>query len=128
MSNLFQLGEFELHSGQKSIFKIECDDLSDEDIECFARLVGQVSFKSVEGVPRGGLRFAKALEKYIDPDSETHLVVDDVLTTGGSIKEVMHAARDRGEEVVRGVVIFARGDCIPFVVSVFQLGRFWSDL
>lgn len=131
--SLFQLGEFELHSGQKSIFKIECDNLTDEDIETFAKMVSHVSFKSVEGIPRGGVRFAKALEKYIDPDSEVHLVVDDVLTTGSSMVEAIEAATDRGEEVVRGIAIFTRGPnpnrCVRAnATSIFYLNRFWSDL
>jgi uracil phosphoribosyltransferase len=126
--SIFQLQDFTMHSGQKSIFKIECDSLTDEDIETVARMVGHVSFKSVEGIPRGGVRFANALEKYIDPESEVHLVVDDVIVSGESMLKAMKDATERGEEVVRGVCIFARGERFDNVVSLFQLHRFWSDI
>ena len=129
--NVFQAFDFTLPNGEPSIFKIECDHLTDEDIECFAKIVAHASFKSVEGIPRGGLRFAKALEKYIDPESEVHLVVDDVLASGKSMTDAMQAAYDRGEEVVRGVVIFSRARRevqINNVVPIFAMHWFWSTL
>jgi len=126
--NIFQLFDFTLPNGDPSCFKIECDHLTDEDIECFARLVGNISFKSVEGIPRGGVAFAKALEKYIDPESEVHLVVDDVLASGKSMTDAMQAAFDGGEEVVRGIVIFSRGPKINNCVPIFQMHPFWSEL
>ncbi len=126
--NIFQLFDFTLPNGDSSIFKIECDHLTDKDIECFARMVGHVSFKSVEGIPRGGVPFAKALEKYIDPESEVHLVVDDVLASGKSMTDAMQAAFDRGEEVVRGIVIFSRGPHINNCVPIFAMHPFWSEL
>jgi orotate phosphoribosyltransferase len=126
--SLFQLGEFVLHSGQKSIFKIECDNLTDEDIETFAKMASHISFKSVEGIPRGGVRFAEALKKYTDPDSDLHLVVDDVFTTGASMQEAIAAARWRGEEVVRGLAIFSRGTPDDGTEIIFSLNAFWGSL
>jgi adenine/guanine phosphoribosyltransferase-like PRPP-binding protein len=126
--SIFQLFDFILPNGDPSIYKIECDHLTDEDIECFAKMVSHVSFKSVEGIPRGGVLFAKALEKYIDPESEVHLVVDDVLASGKSMTDAMQAAFDGGEEVVRGVVIFSRGPKINNCVPIFQMHPFWSEL
>jgi len=35
--NLFQFGDFSLHSGSKSKWKIECDALTDEDVEALAQ-------------------------------------------------------------------------------------------
>ncbi len=128
LQNVFQLFDFILPNGDPSIFKIECDHLTEDDIECFANMVGHVSFKSVEGIPRGGIPFAKALEKYIDPKSEVHLVVDDVLASGKSMTDAMQAAFDRGEEVVRGVVIFSRGPKINNCVPIFCMHHFWSEL
>ncbi len=129
--SIFQAFDFTLPNGEPSIFKIECDHLTDTDIECFAKMVGHVSFKSVEGIPRGGIPFAKALEKYIDPESEVHLVVDDVLASGKAMTDAMQAASDRGEEVVRGIVIFSRAkrdvhvnNCVP----IFAMHSFWSEL
>lgn len=130
-ASLFQLGNFVLHSGQESIFKIECDNLTDEDIETFAKLAGHISFKSVEGIPRGGIRFAEALKKYLDPESEVHLIVDDVVSTGASMDVAMAAATDRGEKVVRSLSIFSRqapNANRPSIPSIFSLNRFWSSL
>jgi hypothetical protein len=126
--SIFQLFNFTLPNGDSTFYKIECDNLTDEDIECFAKMVGHVSFKSVEGIPRGGVPFAKALLKYIDPESEVHLVVDDVLASGKSMTDAMQAAFDRGEEVVRGVVIFSRGPKLNNCVPIFQMHPFWSEL
>lgn len=39
--NLFQTGNFKLHSGKTSNFKIECDALTDEDLETFAKLISE---------------------------------------------------------------------------------------
>ena len=127
-NSLFQLFDFTLPNGDSTFYKIECDHLTDEDIETFAKMVGHVSFKSVEGIPRGGIAFAKALEKYIDPESEVHLVVDDVLASGKAMTDAMQAAFDRGEEVVRGIVIFSRGPKLNNCVPIFQMHPFWSEL
>jgi hypothetical protein len=126
--SIFQLFNFTLPNGDSTFYKIECDNLTDEDIECFAKMVGHVSFKSVEGIPRGGVPFAKALLKYTDPESEVHLVVDDVLASGKSITDAMQAAFDGGEEVVRGIVIFSRGPKLNNCVPIFQMHPFWSEL
>lgn len=124
-SVLFRRGRFRLNNGEESWFKIDCDALSDEDLDTLALLVAEDSrvgtFHKVEGVPTGGLRFAKALEryalsKYTDAQNPRVLIVDDVLTTGGSM-ERQRAGRDR----VQGVVIFARGKCPDWVVPLFQM-------
>ena len=85
--DLFQRGDFILHSGRKAAWKIGCDALTDEDIVALAEMVRQVaaSFSWVSGVPRGGLRLAKALELFVSSDAVGGLIVDDVLTTGGSM-------------------------------------------
>lgn len=128
--NLFQLGEFVLSSGAKSSWKIDCDALSDGDIECVANLLsGRVGqFTSVVGVPRGGLRLAAAMEKYALHHSlvysQSCLIVNDVLTTGRSmesVKEKVTAAQYYG--LIKGAVIFFRGECPKWVTPLFQLGR-----
>ena len=61
--NLFQKGDFQLHSGGKSEFKIDCDALSEHDWETLAYMTAkEFRFKRVVGVPEGGLAFARALE------------------------------------------------------------------
>ena len=91
MTNLFQYKKFTLHSGGISYFKIECDAITKEDYKTLAKIVSdKIKFKDVYGVPRGGIPFEKALKEYISNDSNNLLIVDDVLTTGGSMQEEIH--------------------------------------
>ena len=100
--NLFQLGKFTSHAGNELDWKIECDALTDEDWECLAKMISErTQFGHVYGIPRGGTKLAKALEKYCDPKNPIRLVVDDVWTTGKSMNEVMQ----KGD---MGFVVFSR--------------------
>ena len=111
---LFQFGDFTLHSGQRTDWKIDCDALTDSDIETLAKIISQrFRFSRVEGVSTGGLRLAKALENYCSL-RERLLIVDDVLTTGASME------KQRAGREATGVVIFARGDCPAWVTALFQ--------
>lgn len=121
MTTLFQTGYFILHSGQRSNFKIDCDALSDEDIKSLANIISRkFVFRKVIGIPRGGLRLAKALEKFVDITSEIILIVDDVLTTGQSMEEARAEFSKEGN--VWGVVIFARNRPPDWVVPIFRMG------
>ena len=118
--NLFQLGKFVSHAGNELEWKIECDALTDDDWECLAKMISEhTNFGSVYGIPRGGTKLANALEKYIDPDSKIRLVVDDVYTTGKSMREVM-----TGTDV--GFVVFSRKqilfDANYYVRALFTMG------
>ena len=105
--NLFQLGKFTSHAGNELDWKIECDALTDDDWECIAKMISEkVEFGSVYGIPRGGTNLATHLVKYCKPRHPIHLVVDDVWTTGKSMREVMK----KGD---LGFVVFARQK-IPF--------------
>ena len=119
--NVFQLGDFKLHSGHKSKWKIDCDVLTDEDYETFAWIVSKelkIKFHKVKPIPRGGNRFGKALKKYESRSWDIHtLIVDDVLTTGKSFEEI----RRKEVENILGVVIFARGKCPDWVIPIFQM-------
>ncbi len=119
MMNLFTKGQINIRSG-KSDFKIECDALTDKDLNCIAHLIIQnVPFGSVVSVPTGGDRLKKALEPACHSSSENILIVDDVLTTGKSMEDMK---RELGEdEKVIGVVIFARGKCPDWVEPLFQM-------
>lgn len=132
---LFQLGDFTLNSGARSAWKLECDALTDGDITALAKMIHQMvePFGSVEGIPRGGLRLAAELSKYaIDnmglPLPTSHLIVDDVLTTGSSMEQARAAFEDRYRVPYKriilpppvGVVIFARGRCPKWIKAVFQ--------
>lgn len=118
MVNLLRLSEstpFQLHSGAFTPFKIDCDALTDKDIEAAAFMLAPLlpPFGAVEGVPRGGLRLAAAMERY--KTSGRLLIVDDVLTSGRS----MESHRDRRD--ANGAVIFARGPCPIWIQPLFRM-------
>lgn len=121
---LFRDGEFRSHSGLMLPFKIECDALGPEDWATVARQVADHgAFRIVVGIPHGGLAFAAALQRYADPSSLVVLIVDDVYTSGNSMRE--HRARmiDSGvpAEQIRGVVLFARSEPDDWVTPMFRL-------
>lgn len=113
--SLFIQGGFRLHSGALSAWKIECDNLTDEDIETLALMLSEAlpRFGSVEGIPRGGLRIAEAMEPYVTTGPP--LIVDDVLTTGRSMEE-----KRAGREAI-GAVLFQRGPGLPWVSPLFAM-------
>ena len=118
--SLFKLGDFTLHSGQNTNWIIDCNALSDDDLECLAHigraLVGP--FGNVTGIPKGGLRFAKKMKKYssIGPD----LIVDDVFTTGNTITEMRKSLFIDKE--IFGLVIFSRTRTVPgWITPIFTL-------
>ncbi len=129
--SLFQSGNFTLSSGKRSDLKIDCDALTDEDIETLAYLIYKRLSSSWHGatashicpVPTGGDRLASALGKrrqdrrYVKiVHGAPVLIVDDVFTTGRS----MEAERLKHPEPVRGVVIFARAPCPTWITPLFQ--------
>ena len=119
--SLFQRKSFELHSGGVADFKIECDDLTDEDIETLAFIISKkVKFSKVIGVPTGGNRIEEALLKYVSSEGPW-LIVDDVLTTGTSMEEVKSLCDNTN---IIGIVLFARGKCSYWIKPVFQI---WED-
>lgn len=114
--SLFQYGKIQLSSGQESNFKIECDYLQEQDWHCLAILAKErlPSFSSVEGVPSGGLKFAKYLEPFATGKSvDPVLIVDDVLTTGRSME------KQRAGRKALGVVFIARGMCPDWITPLY---------
>ena len=117
--NLFQKKTFKMHSGETGLFKIECDALTEEDLETIAFIISQeFDFKSVIGVPTGGLRLAEKLQPYCQDRGVSCLIVDDVLTTGRSMEE---ERLKHPNQSLQGVVIFSRGRCPKWVKPVFQM-------
>lgn len=119
---MFNLGDFMSHSGKYLSWKIECDDLSPADLDCFAYLVSRfMPFNEVIGVPQGGIRLAKALEHLVTPSAPFTLLVDDVFTTGASLLQARYALGRRGVvmDFVRGVVLFARRPPPEWITAVF---------
>jgi orotate phosphoribosyltransferase len=128
MTALFQQGYFKLSSGAFSNLKIECDalDLAPENWETLAMLIRTLAhpFNEVIGVPTGGLRLSQHLVNYAVPSAPGRLIVDDVWTTGGSVRKFWQP----GDQVF---VAFQRGP-IPLsldhrnemdVQSLFTLHR-----
>lgn len=118
--HLFKLGYFISHSGLDLKWKVECDALTDQDIQALAWIIiERFSFKKVVGIPTGGTRLAKALEPYTDPNAWCTLVVDDVITTGASMEEerLKHQASI-------GVAIFNRSQdpLPPNTFAIWNLG------
>lgn len=115
MADLFVSVVFSAHSGGILDWKIECDALTDKDIETLARIIARhMRFSRVVGVPRGGLRLAAALKFY--ETEGPFLIVDDVLTTGGSMERVRAEYADH--ETI-GVVLFTRKQPPDWIKSVF---------
>lgn len=118
--SLFQAKEFVGHSGGVLEWKIDCDYLNSLDIDCFAQLIARrFKFSTVYGVPRGGSLLANALRDHTNHWAPNTLIVDDVLTTGGSMEEFKEHLLNEGiddEENIQGVVLVARGAC-PFWVT-----------
>jgi orotate phosphoribosyltransferase len=124
MTNLFTNKKFLSHSGKELDFKIECDCLNNQDIKTLAKIITKkYNFNHVCGVPTGGIRLAKELEKYCSNDPyEGVLIVDDVLTTGKSMNEIRKEYLMVTSMKIQGVVIFARGECPDWVSPIF---KFW---
>lgn len=122
MGGLFRLAAVTLHSGKVSDWKIDCDALDDEDMRCVATLLTRQlpAFGAVEGVPRGGLRLADAIRPF--QTSGPLLIVDDVLTTGGSMEVYRRELMRRGDQLVLGAVIFSRADfMLSWVTALFRV-------
>ncbi|QQR52900.1 hypothetical protein IPG36_02185 [bacterium] len=59
----------------------------------------------------GGFKLTRGFDRLIT--GKCVLVVKDMLTTGGSLKAVIDAARSAGATVIGGSVIFNRGVFLP---------------
>jgi hypothetical protein len=122
---LFQLGSFVGHSGRVLEWKIEADALLEEDWACLAFIVSKsLVFGEVVGIPRGGLRFAAALEKYRTPGVKTVLIADDVFSYGTSMnvarEDLLEKRPDLAVDDVLGVVAFNR-NLVPIHYWVLAL-------
>ena len=92
-ARLFEYGNFTSHAGKELPFKIECDAFDKEDWDTIAKIVmtyQTVPFSHAEGIPRGGVPFAVAMNKYASGDEkDMPMICDDIWTTGTSFKDYM---------------------------------------
>ncbi len=125
---LFRQIDFISHSGYNLKWKIECDALSDEELETLAIVIktkienkySRYLIKDIIGIPSGGLRIAEQLKKQVEISESGTLViiVDDVLTTGKSMEEYK---KRYSAYPCLGFVLFARGTPYKWIKPVFQL-------
>lgn len=119
--SLFKIGDFALHSGSRSPWKIDCDALTSEDWGALALMIKDrvPAFGCVVGIPTGGMKLEQALTRY-EVDNDRVLIVDDVLTTAASMEKerriYLHAS-----SIIHGAVVFARGPCPDWVTPLFQM-------
>lgn len=131
--DLLRLGNYVLHNGSKSRYKICCDVFSDSDWNVAATLIRAIvgPFRSVEGIPNGGTKLEEILKHYVDDRKEgPHLVVDDVYTSGQSMetaKDLYKTKFDTLNYCVAGAVLFSRGPAPYWISPVFQLNRILFD-
>lgn len=120
---LLKSGDFISHSRLTLPFKINCDSLSNDDINCIAEYIGsRCEFGVALGIKRGGIRLAEALEPYAIQEAPFNvLVVDDVLTTGHSMKQFKaNLPKEVHPDDVIGWVIFARIETPQWINYVFK--------
>ncbi len=129
--NLFNVSKsgqnHQLFSGKQSHFRIDAEHFEEEDIENIAWLFAQTtSFGFVISIPRGGNMFADALRKLSTKESDTVLIVDDVLSTGKSMQSYYDLFSKDKE--VKGVVLFSRGETPDWITAIFQLPKTFEAL
>lgn len=117
MTGWLQLADLTLHSGRRSCYKVECDDLTDEEVAAACALLAKIlpPFGAVSGVPTGGYRLEAAMAPHATFGPT--LVVDDVWTTGGSV----HAWQEHLGVESLTAVLFARGPVPPYVTALWTL-------
>ena len=123
--NIFQEVDFKSHSGLDLSWKIECDGVSKKEWKCLTEMIMDYEkrpFQSAIGIPRGGVVLGSYLNQYSteNPDDPI-LIVDDVLTTGGSMEEFKRERMFRNPTKYIGWVIFARGFPPQWCRALFQM-------
>ena len=79
-------------------------------------------FKEAIGIPRGGTKLGSLLNQYGTGKREDPIcIVDDVLTTGGSMDEFLQKRQWRNPTDYIGWVVFARTKTPKWVTALFQM-------
>ena len=125
--NVNPAGEFELHSGEKSYWKLDCDALTVSDWNTLAYMILKrvKPFTHVYGIPTGGVPLQAALRAYqVQGTTPRVLIVDDVLTSGESMErtreDVYEDLMFKDTEII-GAVVFARGPVPDWITPLFAL-------
>ena len=125
---LFQKMDFVAHSGKKLTWKIECDAIQSSEWVTIAHIINELEkrpFGEVVGIPRGGVTLGNILQGYATgKDEDPLLIVDDVMTTGGSFKYFAEQYfRNRPYRKFFGWCVFNRGsdDAPAWVTSLFTM-------
>ena len=124
MIELFQKVDFKSHAGLDLHWKIEMDALSHSEWECIAQMIMELTppFKEAIGIPRGGNILGKLMNKHGTGKREDPIcIVDDVLTTGGSMNEFRTKRQWRNPSKYIGWVVFARSQSPDWVTALFQM-------
>ena len=124
MIELFQKVDFKSHSGLDLTWKIEMDALSHGEWECIAQMIMELTppFKEAIGIPRGGNILGKLMNKHGTGKREDPIcIVDDVLTTGGSMNEFKTKRQWRNPSKYIGWVVFSRSQTPHWVNALFQM-------
>ena len=122
-THLFVEEDFKSHAGLDLHWKIEMDALDEAEWKCIARMIMEYQtepFQSAIGIPRGGLKLSVYLNDYsTQNNNDPYLIVDDVLTTGGSMEEFKKEYFDNKK--VFGWVVFGRQKSSDWVRTLFQM-------
>ena len=124
MIELFQKVDFKSHSGLDLTWKIEMDALSHGEWECIAQMIMELTppFKEAIGIPRGGNILGKLMNRHGTGKREDPIcIVDDVLTTGGSMNEFKTKRQWRNPSKYIGWVVFSRSQTPHWVNALFQM-------
>ena len=124
MIDLFQKKDFTSHAGLDLTWKIEMDALSLPEWSCIAHMIMELSppFREAIGIPTGGTMLGKMLNAYGTGKREDPIcIVDDVLTTGGSMHEFRMKRQWRNPSKYIGWVVFARSQPPDWVTALFQM-------
>ena len=129
--SLFQKVDFKSHSGLNLSWKIECDEISNKEWKWLAEMIMDYEkrpFQAALGIPRGGIILGTYLNEYSTQNIEDpYLIVDDVLTTGGSMDDFVNSYFRNRKPNYFGWVVFARNKPQHWVKALFQMPKVWAD-
>ena len=123
-NDLFKSINFKSHSGLNLSWKIECDVLSDPEWATISKMIMELTppFREAVGIPRGGIKLAALLNEFATGNEKAPIcIVDDVLTTGESMKKFLSQYQRKLWPIAIGWVVFARVQTPSWVRALFQM-------